>query len=79
MGKWLCGESTPIGKTLKPPHALLPWPNLCLTAVELLPEPAACGGWDAITGLEEQQWRKLESIHAGGVYWKKSQAAGAAA
>ncbi|KAK8920156.1 hypothetical protein KSP40_PGU022398 [Platanthera guangdongensis] len=78
MGKWLC-DSTPIAETLKPPHTLLPWPYLCLSAVELLPEPTTCGGWDAITDLEEQQWRKLESIHVGGVYWKNSQAAGAAA
>ncbi|KAK8969394.1 hypothetical protein KSP40_PGU003936 [Platanthera guangdongensis] len=78
MGKLLC-DSTPIAESLKPPHALLPWPDLCLSAAELLPEPAACGGWDAVTGLEEQQRRKLEGIHAGGVYWKNPQAAGAAA
>lgn len=72
MGKLLC-DSTAITEALKHPPPLLPWPDSCLPAAGVGPELVSSGGWDAVRGLEEQQRRRLERIHARGVYWKNPQ------
>ncbi|PKA65313.1 hypothetical protein AXF42_Ash005646 [Apostasia shenzhenica] len=81
MGKLFC-DSTIIAETLKPPPSLLQWPDLCptaaVTAVEA-PEPDGAGDWKEVGGLEDQQRKHLERIHARGVYWKNSQEGAAVA
>ncbi|KAH0463769.1 hypothetical protein IEQ34_006555 [Dendrobium chrysotoxum] len=72
MGKLFC-DTAAVTEALKPPPPLLPWPDSCLPEAGVGPESVSSGGWDAVRGLEEQQRRKLERIHARGVYWKNPQ------
>ncbi|KAI0515682.1 hypothetical protein KFK09_008348 [Dendrobium nobile] len=72
MGKLFC-DTAVVTEALKYPPLLLPWPDSCLPEAGVGPESVSSGGWDAVRGLEEQQRRKLERIHARGVYWKNPQ------
>ncbi|KAG0480681.1 hypothetical protein HPP92_011539 [Vanilla planifolia] len=72
MGKLLC-NSPAVAETLTSSSPLLPWRDPCSPVNKASvagPEPDGRGEWDAVTGLEEQQRRNLERIHARGVYWK---------
>ena len=63
MGKLLCDASSAVAETLKPSLPLLQWPDTS-------PDPVAAGGFEAVTGLEDQQRRHLERIYQRGVFWK---------
>lgn len=75
MGKLLCESSADV-ETLKPSPPLLQWPEIAPPASPLPSaeaDPAAAAAWRAVSGLEEQQRRNLEKIHARGVFWRNPQ------
>ncbi|KAK9104112.1 hypothetical protein Scep_020956 [Stephania cephalantha] len=79
MGKVLC-DSSPIAETFQStPSPALPWRDPTATtttkpsfeaikAVADLEERTS--SWDTVTGLEDQQKRYLQRLHAKGVVWK---------
>uniref|UniRef100_A0A0R0F5Q1 OTU domain-containing protein n=1 Tax=Glycine max TaxID=3847 RepID=A0A0R0F5Q1_SOYBN len=79
MGKLLC-DSTSVAEPFQgSPPAALPWrepkPEPIGTVDLVVPAnvggaPFAGGGWEDVVGLEEQQRRHLQRLHAKGVLWK---------
>lgn len=83
MGKLLCNSTTVAEPFQGSPAAVaLPWIDSkspsqmdALGAVNLivpanLAADAFSGGWEDVVGLEEQQRRHLQRLHAKGVLWK---------
>ncbi|XP_042499023.1 uncharacterized protein LOC122077219 [Macadamia integrifolia] len=73
MGKLLC-DTTAIAETFQASPPLLPWKDPTSTASfdnskdsELLEK----NSWDTVSGLEDQQMRYLQRLHAKGVLWKQ--------
>jgi len=78
MGKLLCDSTTVAEPFQGSPPAALPWrdpKSEPIAAVDLV-VPASvggatfAGGWEDVVGLEEQQRRHLQKLHAKGVLWK---------
>ncbi|XP_061374416.1 uncharacterized protein LOC133316650 [Gastrolobium bilobum] len=82
MGKLLCDSTTVAEPFQGSPPAALPWrdpksppPMEAIGTVDLV-VPANvtgstfAGGWEDVVGLEEQQRRHLQRLHAKGVLWK---------
>ncbi|PON45276.1 OTU domain containing protein [Parasponia andersonii] len=83
MGKLLCDSST-VAETFQPSSPALPWrdpksappppPQLdAVEAVDLVDQAVTTvsfTAWDDVLGLEEQQRRHLQKLHAKGVLWK---------
>jgi len=78
MGKLLCDSTTVAEPFQGSPPAALPWrdpKSESIAAVDLV-VPASvggatfAGGWEDVVGLEEQQRRHLQKLHAKGVLWK---------
>nr|XP_010913004.1 uncharacterized protein LOC105038799 [Elaeis guineensis] len=77
MGKLLC-DSSAVTETLKPSPPLLQWPEIpppasTIPSAEADPASTAAAAWGTVPGLEEQQRRHLEKIHARGVFWRNPQ------
>ncbi|XP_074588918.1 uncharacterized protein LOC141844826 [Curcuma longa] len=77
MGKLLLSDSTAAAEILSPsppPPSTLHWPGptaiLTQEAADLTCAADAAAAWAAVSGLEEQQRRRMERIHARGVFWK---------
>ncbi|CAD5177427.1 unnamed protein product [Musa acuminata subsp. malaccensis] len=70
MGK-LLSNSAAVAETLNPSPSLLQWPDPDPIHTPEAADPAtAAFAWAAVSGLDEQQRRRLEKIHARGVFWK---------
>lgn len=72
MGKLLC-ESTAVAETFPASSPTVPWREpQSPEAVDLVEEMKidAAASWEEVVGLEEQQRRHLQKIHAKGVLWK---------
>ncbi|XP_062110770.1 uncharacterized protein LOC133822447 isoform X2 [Humulus lupulus] len=86
MGKLLC-DSTTVAETFQTSSPVLPWgdpksapqppPQLeAVEAVDLVDQAVTtvCStSWDDVLGLEDQQRRHLQRLHAKGVLWKHPQ------
>ena len=83
MGKLLCDSTTVAAEPFQgSPPAALPWrdpkspPQMeAIGAVDLVAPAnvvavAGDGGWEEVIGLEDQQRRHLQRLHAKGVLWK---------
>ncbi|RDX97246.1 hypothetical protein CR513_19998, partial [Mucuna pruriens] len=79
MGKLLCDSSTVAEPFQGSPPAALPWrdpKSEPIGAVDLVVPANIAGaafsgsGWEDVVGLEEQQRRHLQRLHAKGVLWK---------
>ncbi|KAK7273123.1 hypothetical protein RIF29_14169 [Crotalaria pallida] len=81
MGKLFCDSTTVAEPFQGSPPPPLPWrdlkspPSLEATAVDLvgtanIAAAAFSGGWEDVVGLEDQQRRHLQRLHAKGVLWK---------
>ncbi|TKY64931.1 hypothetical protein E2542_SST07782 [Spatholobus suberectus] len=78
MGKLLCDSTTVAEPFQGSPPAALPWrdpKSEAIGAVDLVVPAnvggaAFAGGWEDVVGLEEQQRRHLQRLHAKGVLWK---------
>lgn len=76
MGKLLC-DSTTIAETFQTSSPTVPWRETQspdLEAVDLVDRKEvttiAAATWDHVVGLEDQQRRHLQKLHAKGVLWK---------
>lgn len=71
MGKLLC-DSTAVAETFQPSSPALPWIDTNVDRIDTvdLIEKAAITTWENVTGLEDQQKRHLQRLHAKGVLWK---------
>ncbi|KAG6536061.1 uncharacterized protein LOC122022676 [Zingiber officinale] len=72
MGK-LLSDSAALAETLSPsPKLQWPGPTAIPTpdVTDLTCAADDAAAWAAVSGLEEQQRRRLEKIHARGVFWK---------
>ncbi|RWW18227.1 hypothetical protein GW17_00017804 [Ensete ventricosum] len=70
MGK-LLSNSAAVAETLNPSPSLLQWPDPDPIHTPEAADPATVAfAWAAVSGLDEQQRRRLEKIHARGVFWK---------
>ncbi|WOL11441.1 hypothetical protein Cni_G20203 [Canna indica] len=79
MGK-LLSNSAAVAEPLSPSPPLLQWPEAALIpSPEAADQPGVAAGaaWAAVSGLEEQQLRRLEKIHSRGVFWKNPRDAAA--
>ncbi|GAV86327.1 hypothetical protein CFOL_v3_29759 [Cephalotus follicularis] len=76
MGKLLCDSSTAVAETFQTSSPTVPlWEpkSAPLEAVDLVDQTsiiATNATWDDVIGLEEQQRRHLQRLHAKGVLWK---------
>ncbi|KAF8408445.1 hypothetical protein HHK36_007598 [Tetracentron sinense] len=75
MGKLLC-DSTTVAETFQSPSPILPWSDCDPTSASFDPIETADltdkTTWETVSGLEDQQKRYLQRLHAKGVLWKHS-------
>ncbi|XP_019052534.1 PREDICTED: uncharacterized protein LOC104592836 isoform X2 [Nelumbo nucifera] len=74
MGKLLC-DTTAIAETFHVSSPIIPWRE-ATSASFCAPDTVALTGnksWETVSGLEDQQKRYLQRLHAKGVLWKHPQ------
>ena len=80
MGKVLCDSTTAVAKSFPTTSPTVNWRDQNSSAVidangalDLLDQTAAvvATAWDDVLGLEDQQRRQLQRLHAKGVLWKQ--------
>ncbi|KAJ4960569.1 hypothetical protein NE237_020479 [Protea cynaroides] len=77
MGKLLCDTTTAIAETFQASPPLLPWRDPISAAsldISKASDLIEANTWDTVSGLEEQQKRYLQRLHAKGVLWKQPEA-----
>lgn len=70
MGKLLCESTTAVVESSPTVHWRDPKPTVDLVEQKSLPAVSTAAEWEDVIGLEEQQRRHLQRLHAKGVLWK---------